>query len=386
MNAADSNPPATFSKSQERSIVWLLCLLAAVHVFVFSAAFPFFNTVDEQIHFDLAVKYSQGHVPRALEPFRTEATPYVIVYGSHEYLWASNNFPAEQFPPPWTQPMEKVGAQSCSSRQAAWNKVINHEASQPPLYYALAGLWWRAGNGVRIHDGFLLYWLRFLNVFVVAALVWLGFAAARMVFPGNRFLRLGVPALLAFIPQSAFYSIQNDVLSPLAFGVAFICLVKLLRAEMPGRPARNSHRAGAGGDVPDQNQQPASAGRVRPGGAVQNCGLARSGKLRAAGPALAALALCAGLPMMAWLAWCKYHLRRFHRHGGQNPVSRLDAQTVRRMVASSDFHAARFVDVRVGTHGDVLAGRVSLASPAAGLAGRGHDLRHFIRRSSSGWR
>jgi hypothetical protein len=34
--------------------------------------------------------------------------------------------------------------------------------------------------------------------------------------------------------------------------------------------------------------------------------LARSGKLRAAGPALAALALCAGLPMIAWLAWCKH--------------------------------------------------------------------------------
>jgi hypothetical protein len=34
--------------------------------------------------------------------------------------------------------------------------------------------------------------------------------------------------------------------------------------------------------------------------------LARSGKLRAAGPALTALALCTGLPMIAWLAWCKH--------------------------------------------------------------------------------
>jgi len=34
--------------------------------------------------------------------------------------------------------------------------------------------------------------------------------------------------------------------------------------------------------------------------------LARSGKLRAAGPSLAALVLCAGLPMIAWLAWCKH--------------------------------------------------------------------------------
>ena len=108
VNAADSNPPATFSESQERRIVWLLCLLAAVHVFVFSAAAPFFSTADEQIHFDLAVKYSQGHVPRALELVSPEATPYVVIYGTREFLWPSNNFPAEKFPPPWTQPMDKI--------------------------------------------------------------------------------------------------------------------------------------------------------------------------------------------------------------------------------------------------------------------------------------
>jgi len=68
VNAADSNPPATFSESQERSIVWLLCLLAAVSRFLFFRRRPrFFNNVDEQIHLDLAVKYSQGHIPRSLE-------------------------------------------------------------------------------------------------------------------------------------------------------------------------------------------------------------------------------------------------------------------------------------------------------------------------------
>ena len=63
VNAADSNPTATFSEAQERSFVWLLCLLAAVHVFVFSAAFPFFTNVDEPAHFDLVINYSQGHIP-----------------------------------------------------------------------------------------------------------------------------------------------------------------------------------------------------------------------------------------------------------------------------------------------------------------------------------
>jgi len=89
-------------------------------------------------------------------------------------------------------------------------------------------------EGPRFSRRSLLYWLRFLNLFFVGALVWLGYITARLVFPEREFLRLGVPALLAFVPQSAFYSIQNDVLSPLAFGAAFICLVKLLRADIPG--------------------------------------------------------------------------------------------------------------------------------------------------------
>ena len=95
-------------------------------------------------------------------------------------------------------------------------------------------MWWRLGKACGFHDGRLLYWVRFLNILFVIALVWLGFVAARMIFPGNPFLKIGVPALLTFFPQTAFYSIQNDALSPLTFGATFICLVKFLRADMPG--------------------------------------------------------------------------------------------------------------------------------------------------------
>ena len=116
MNVTDSHPPAAPFESHERKIIFLFCLLAAVHVFIFSATFPFFNNVDEQIHFDLAVKYSQGHVPRALEPVSPEATPYVVIYGTHEFLWASNNFPIEQFPLPWTRPMEEMAPKLLAER------------------------------------------------------------------------------------------------------------------------------------------------------------------------------------------------------------------------------------------------------------------------------
>jgi hypothetical protein len=30
-------------------------------VFIFSAAFPFFSNVDEDLHFDLITQYSHGH-------------------------------------------------------------------------------------------------------------------------------------------------------------------------------------------------------------------------------------------------------------------------------------------------------------------------------------
>jgi hypothetical protein len=306
VNAADSNPPDAFSESRERRLVLLLCLLAAIHVFVFSASIPFFNNVDEQIHFDLVVKYSQGHSPRTLEPISAEARPYAVLYGSPEFVGIPANLPDGQFPPPpWQQPMDSV-RQTLAAKTAAWNNVINHEASQPPLYYALAGAWWRLGKMLGFHDGPLLYWLRFLNVFFIGALVGLGYMAARLVFPERKFLRLGVPALLAFFPQTAFYSIQNDVLSPLCFGTAFICLVKLLRTDAPGvRLGTATGLALAATFLNKISNLPL----LTMSGAVvlfKISRLAKAGKLRAAFPALASLALCAGLPMIAWLAWCKH--------------------------------------------------------------------------------
>jgi hypothetical protein len=316
-----------------------------------------------------------------LEPVSTEVVPYATLYGSPEYAGIPTNYPGGQFPPPpWTQPLEKVRP-ALVAKTEVWRAVTNYEAAQPPLYYTLAALWWRLGKVCGFHDGRLLYWLRFLNLLVVAILVWMGFAAARLVFPGRRFLRLGVPALLAFIPQSAFYSIQNDVLSPLAFGLAFICLVRLLRAEIPGvRLGILTGLALAATFLTKISNLPllAVSGLV----VLFKIGcLARSGKLRAAGPALAALVLCAGLPMIAWLAWCKHTFGDF-----TGTAAKIQFLNWTRMVASSDFHAAWFVDLCVGPHGNVLAGRISLASPAAGLAGRGRDLRNFIRRFRRGGR
>src|SRR5213076_1407640 len=88
----------------------------------------------------------------------------------------------------------------------------NHESGEPPFYYAMAGSWLNLGRILGITGCWLLYWVRFLNVFVAAILVWLGFVAAQLVFPGRLFMHLSVPLLLAVWPQTIFYSGQNDLL------------------------------------------------------------------------------------------------------------------------------------------------------------------------------
>lgn len=301
---------AAISKLRERKIVFLFCLLAAVHVFIFSAAFPLINNVDEQAHFDLVVKYSHGHVPRGLEPISKESMQYVVIYSSQEFLWPPTAFPGGKTPPPpWTQPQEKM-TPILLAREAAWQSA-NHESAQPPLYYTLAGFWWNIGKWLGFEGGGLMYWLRFLDILFVAALVWLGHATAREIFSENFFLRLGVPVLLAFMPQTAFYSINNDVLSPLCFGAAFICLAKLLRAEIPGvRLGIFTGLALAATFLAKMSNLPLLAVtfaavflKIRL--------LAKSGKLRASLPSLASLFFCAGLPMAAWMAWCKINFGDF---------------------------------------------------------------------------
>ena len=300
------NEPAASSGKRERRVVFFLCLLAAAHVFVFSAAFPFFNVVDEQVHFDLAVRYSQGDLPRSLTPPCAEALPFIAVFGTGEYLWPPATQPGGRIaPPPWTLPISVI-AGNLRAKEDLWREQVkNHEASQPPLYYGLAGAWWRLGKLLGLDGGRLLYWLRFLNIPLLAALVWLGWVAAKKVFPENIFIRLAVPALIAFMPQSTFYAINNDILSPLTFGLAFVLLLKFGEAELPSPGlAAAVGLALAAAFLTKISTLPllAVAGLFI---ALKIFRLLRAGNLRPSLPALGCLAACAGLPAAAWMARCR---------------------------------------------------------------------------------
>ena len=225
--------PLGFAMPHERKLISLLCAIAAVRVFMFSAAFPFFNNVDEQAHVDLVMKYSRGELPRDLGHYSSEAAYYIALYGTPEFLMAPQQFETNDFPSPnWILPVEQRDA-AINRISAWWRSNENHESGEPPLYYAIAGLWLNLGRVIGITGAWLLYWVRFLNVFVAGTLVWTGFVAAKVVFPDRQFIHLSVPMLLAVWPQATFYSIQSDPLSPLCFGIAYIGLVKLLKAEPP---------------------------------------------------------------------------------------------------------------------------------------------------------
>ncbi len=302
MNNDGSNSAKPSSAGNETKMVWLLCLLAAIHVFIYAAAFPFFNNFDELVHFDLVVKYSHAAIPRHLETYSDESIPYVALYSSPFYLATGTN-DEELVPQPWKLPPE-AQKMMVQTDQAAAN-WINYESSQPPLYYALTGAVWRLAGGLGFSDGQKLYALHFLNVPIICLLVWLGWFAAKKVFPSNIFPRVAVPAFIAFMPQSAFYSVQNDILSPLCFGIAFVCLLRFFRAEnFSWRLGVITGLALAATFLTKMTNVPLLAVSIA-ALAIFITHLVRAEKLKNALPALSALTVCAALPALAWILWCR---------------------------------------------------------------------------------
>jgi hypothetical protein len=228
-----SSESKTFANRGENVLILLLCAVAAIRVFIFSAAFPFFSNVDEDLHFDLITQYSHGRLPRAFDSLKEETLSWIVPYASPEFLFTPDQFPGAKFPPPlWKQSGPSVEPEIAATR-AAWSSETNFESSQPPLYYVLASVWWRVGQRLGLSGLQSLYWIRFLNGLLIALVVLLGYLIARTVAPERVEVRLGVPLLLAFIPQNVFYALNNDVLSPVCFGGLFLCVLQWLRTSRP---------------------------------------------------------------------------------------------------------------------------------------------------------
>lgn len=173
----------------------VLAAAAALKVLFFAAVFPPFNNVDEAFHYDNVLKYAAGRPPRDLERFSPRGAEAAARLSSPDY-----------FVPP-VIPARPDPAE-------AWAARVNHVAVQPPLYYAAAAAWSKVSTSV--------WWLRALNAFFAAGLVWCVWTFAGAAFPGRPFVPKAAALLAAVWPQDAFYGVSNDPLAGLLFAAALV--------------------------------------------------------------------------------------------------------------------------------------------------------------------
>jgi hypothetical protein len=288
----------SFLERRERTVILFLCALAALRVFIFSAAFPVFTNVDEQLHFDTVCKYAHLEIPRGVSVFHPEAKVLTVIYGSCEY----SALPPNRTPPRplWTLPREDA-LKRLRVGLAVYEGIVNTEATQPPVYYALAGIWYDFGKLLGFRGGALLHWLRTLDAPVYALLVWLSYVYARRFFPISPLMKLGVPLMVALFPQDVFYSMNNDVLSPLMFGAALYCLLVICveRAKGYGFYALAGLLTAAAFLVKFSNVAILVA--LVAVVCVRLSKSRRSGALKAEASRTGLLALAAAVPLAAWL-------------------------------------------------------------------------------------
>lgn len=214
--------PINASPRRERLLLLLICLLAAVRAFVFSAAFPFFNNVDEQGHYDCVSRLSHGKLIVGLDVLTRESCIMFGAYQSLEYMLYPDDSSSDEYPPTWQATPEQI-QERVSSAIRLRPLLTNIEGVQPPVYYAIAGAWLALGRAL----GFSLFWLRFLNVPVLVLTVLLAYMFARNLYPDRALLRLGLPMMVAVVPQDLYYSISNGTLFAFFYGAAFYCLVMI---------------------------------------------------------------------------------------------------------------------------------------------------------------
>src|SRR6478736_2065582 len=112
-----SGESKTSVAAKERVLILLLCGAAALRVFIFSAAFPFFSNIDEDLHFDLITQYSHAEVPRRFDRLKEETLNWIVPYASPEFLFPPEHFPDAKFPAPlWKQPWSRVEPDIAATR------------------------------------------------------------------------------------------------------------------------------------------------------------------------------------------------------------------------------------------------------------------------------
>ena len=239
----------------------VLCLVAGGRVFLGTAGLPLFTNVDEHCHFDLVRKVARGCWPdRRQWSLDSETSQIIGWYASTEFLARPENR-YEAYPPPrWLLPPSPSRDDFVHQLTSQFAATRNWEAHSPPVYFVLAGLWLDLGQCAGWTGPQSVYWVRFLNIPLFAALIVAAYGFCRAYFPA--WVAYAVPAMLALLPSTTYYYVNNDVLSPLAMLLALWALLRW--HEQPGDGWRGGGRRGGRGDRPRETDQSGDTRRLRP--------------------------------------------------------------------------------------------------------------------------
>ena len=213
-----------------RRQVWIAaaaCCFAAVRILIFAAAFPLFNNVDEQDHYEMVYRYAHGFVPgRDLPLSEPEMARVFALYGSPEYFNRIEAIRAAHVDIPIAKLPQQAKDFQYQRVFKYWVAQPNIEAQSPPVYYLAGSVWMRLGELMGMKDWALAYWVRFLNAILYGSFVWVSYLFVRQVYPGRDFLCVAVPMLLAVFPQDVFFGMNRDGLSPLLAATALLLLFR----------------------------------------------------------------------------------------------------------------------------------------------------------------
>ena len=213
---------------RETQVVVALAAFAFLRVFVFASALPFFNGIDEHLHFDLLQKYSRGFLPSSEAATLDAVTVGLLAaHASPEYLKGPEAFENGRIPTPEETRAKRPPGSAAHQKLVAWyTNWNNFEAEGPPTYYAMGGAWLKLGRTIGLQGIQLLYWVRWLNPMLAAAVVVATYAFLRRRCPGDAFRRLGPCVFLAGYPNDLNYGVTADVLS---IGLGALCFFGLVR-------------------------------------------------------------------------------------------------------------------------------------------------------------
>ncbi|MCC6372953.1 MAG: hypothetical protein IT236_18260 [Bacteroidia bacterium] len=186
------------------------------------------------------MRYYKAEVPRKMEPLSGTGAYYMAGCNSTEYgVWDAEKSKKE-FPLLQKKFKDNETRQAFEGLRDYWTTSTNYESGLAPLYYSAAALWVKIAAITGMFDSnpcLLPYWVRLLNVFFAVILVLLSYHAVRLLYPTQRVMRFAVPMFVAIVPQDTFYSIQNDVLSPVLYGLTFIAVMDFIKQDLPDRRA-----------------------------------------------------------------------------------------------------------------------------------------------------